>query len=59
MDWRLTGFTEDRELGRGAQGRVVLARHAESGTPVAIKYLAEGDAAAITALRAEAQMLGG
>lgn len=42
MDWRLTGFTEDRELGRGAQGRVVLARHAESGTPVAIKYLAEG-----------------
>ncbi|WP_412516710.1 serine/threonine protein kinase [Actinomadura madurae] len=58
MDWRLTGFTEDRELGRGAQGRVVLARHAESGTPVAIKYLAEGDAAAITALRAEAQMLG-
>jgi hypothetical protein len=58
MDWRLTGFTEDRELGRGAQGRVVLARHAESGTPVAIKYLAGGDAAAIAGLRAEAQMLG-
>ena len=39
MDWRLGEFTEDRELGRGAQGRVVLARHTASGTPVAIKYL--------------------
>ncbi|MEU8121912.1 serine/threonine-protein kinase [Spirillospora sp. NPDC049024] len=58
MDWRLTGFTEERELGRGAQGRVVLARHAESGTPVAIKYLVGGDAAAVAGLRAEAQMLG-
>ncbi|WP_433477557.1 serine/threonine-protein kinase [Spirillospora sp. CA-142024] len=58
MEWRLTGFTEDRELGRGAQGRVVLAHHDESGTPVAIKYLAGGDTAAVAGLRAEAQMLG-
>ncbi|MEV0665293.1 serine/threonine-protein kinase [Actinomadura luteofluorescens] len=58
MDWRLTGFTEERELGRGAQGRVVLARHTGSGTPVAIKYLAGGDPGAVDALRSEAQMLG-
>ncbi|MGP4027024.1 serine/threonine-protein kinase [Actinomadura sp. 3N407] len=58
MNWRLTEFTEDRELGRGAQGRVVLARHTTSGTPVAIKYLAGDDAEAVAGLRAEAQMLG-
>ncbi|MEU8798669.1 serine/threonine-protein kinase [Spirillospora sp. NPDC048819] len=58
MDWRLADFTEDRELGRGAQGRVVLARHATAGTPVAIKYLAGADAGAVAGLRAEAQMLG-
>ncbi|HEU5029723.1 MAG TPA: serine/threonine-protein kinase [Spirillospora sp.] len=57
-DWRLTGFVEERELGRGAQGRVVLARHAETGAPVAIKYLTGGDPAAVAGLRAEAQMLG-
>ncbi|WP_433148524.1 serine/threonine-protein kinase [Actinomadura nitritigenes] len=57
-DWRLTGFVEDRELGRGAQGRVVLARHAETGAPVAIKYLTGADPAAVAGLRAEAQMLG-
>ncbi|WP_218004861.1 serine/threonine-protein kinase [Actinomadura macra] len=57
-DWRLSEFIEARELGRGAQGRVVLAHHAESRTPVAIKYLARGDAAALAGLRAEAQMLG-
>ena len=34
-DWRLTGFVEERELGRGAQGRVVLARHAGTGAPSA------------------------
>ncbi|QXJ21589.1 serine/threonine protein kinase [Actinomadura graeca] len=57
-DWRLSEFIEVRELGRGAQGRVVLAHHAESRTPVAIKYLARGDAQALAGLRAEAQMLG-
>ncbi|WP_242904113.1 serine/threonine-protein kinase [Actinomadura terrae] len=57
-DWRLSEFIEARELGRGAQGRVVLAHHAEARTPVAIKYLARGDASALASLRAEAQMLG-
>ncbi|WP_131763179.1 serine/threonine-protein kinase, partial [Actinomadura fibrosa] len=57
-EWRLADFIEDRELGRGAQGRVVLARHARAGTPVAIKYLAQADAGAVAGLRAEAQMLG-
>ncbi|HEU5029752.1 MAG TPA: protein kinase [Spirillospora sp.] len=58
--WRVEGFTEVRELGAGAQGRVVLARHAAAGAPVAIKYLVrrDGDDAAIERLRAEAVMLG-
>ncbi|MFB4310514.1 serine/threonine-protein kinase [Actinomadura sp. GTD37] len=58
--WRVEGFTEVRELGAGAQGRVVLARHAGSGAPVAIKYLVrrDGDERAIEGLREEAVMLG-
>ncbi|RAY13286.1 serine/threonine protein kinase [Actinomadura craniellae] len=40
--WRVSGFTEVRPLGAGAQGRVVLARHETAGTPVAIKYLPPG-----------------
>ncbi|MFC6934299.1 serine/threonine-protein kinase [Actinomadura yumaensis] len=58
--WRVEGFTEVRELGSGAQGRVVLARHATAGTPVAIKYLArrDGDERAVERLRGEALMLG-
>ncbi|WP_051108854.1 serine/threonine-protein kinase [Actinomadura flavalba] len=58
-EWRISGFEEVRELGRGAQGRVALARHTERGTVVAIKYL---PAAATDEERArfrhEAQMLG-
>ncbi|WP_158079082.1 serine/threonine-protein kinase, partial [Actinomadura sp. CNU-125] len=58
--WRVDGFTEVRELGAGAQGRVVLARHATAGTPVAIKYLnlRDGDEPALGRLRDEAVMLG-
>ncbi|MEV4677996.1 serine/threonine-protein kinase [Actinomadura sp. NPDC049382] len=57
--WRVSEFDEVRELGRGAQGRVALARHARTGTPVAIKYLPAGaDPAAKDAFRHEAQMLG-
>ncbi|MER7545225.1 serine/threonine-protein kinase [Spirillospora sp. NPDC127506] len=57
--WRVSEFEEVRELGRGAQGRVALARHAASGTPVAIKYLPAGAGpAARDAFRNEARMLG-
>ncbi|MBN6035540.1 serine/threonine-protein kinase [Amycolatopsis sp. 195334CR] len=38
-DWMLPGFTEVAPLGAGSFGRVVLARHDQSGTEVAIKYL--------------------
>ncbi|TDC60326.1 serine/threonine protein kinase [Actinomadura sp. GC306] len=57
---RLPGFVELEELGSGAQGEVVLARHESGGVPVAIKYLAPGmlgDPAARNTFRAEAQML--
>ncbi|GAA3973077.1 hypothetical protein GCM10023085_64410 [Actinomadura viridis] len=58
-EWRIAGFDEVRELGRGGQGRVVLARHATAGTPVAIKYLpAEAAPEARERLRQEARMLG-
>jgi serine/threonine-protein kinase len=38
--WTVPGYTEERELGRGASGRVVSAVHDASGRRVAIKYLA-------------------
>ncbi|XVQ08688.1 serine/threonine-protein kinase [Spirillospora sp. CA-255316] len=58
-EWSVSGFSEVRELGRGAQGRVVLARHATAGTPVAIKYLPADAAEADRALfEREARMLG-
>ncbi|MES9539147.1 MULTISPECIES: serine/threonine-protein kinase [unclassified Actinomadura] len=58
-EWRVGGYTEVRELGAGAQGRVVLARDDASGTPVAIKYLAvRADEADRERLRHEALMLG-
>lgn len=57
---RLPGFVEIAQLGTGAQGEVVLARHESGGPPVAIKYLAAdllGDTAARSVFRDEAQML--
>ncbi|GLZ04708.1 hypothetical protein Acsp03_21740 [Actinomadura sp. NBRC 104412] len=58
-EWTVSGFAEVRELGRGAQGRVVLARHETAGTPVAIKYLPAGAAESDQAgFRHEAQMMG-
>ncbi|MEV5568648.1 serine/threonine-protein kinase [Spirillospora sp. NPDC052269] len=62
--WRVAGFEEVRELGAGAQGRVVLARHEGDGTPVAIKYLdvpagdPEERERRLARLRDEAVMLG-
>jgi eukaryotic-like serine/threonine-protein kinase len=38
--WAVPGYTEERELGRGASARVVAATHNDSGQQVAIKYLA-------------------
>ena len=37
--WSVPGYTGLKALGSGGFGDVVLARHDESGTPVAIKYL--------------------
>src|ERR1700733_988173 len=37
--WRIPGYTELKALGSGGFGDVVLARHDESGTLVAVKYL--------------------
>ncbi|MDH6108879.1 hypothetical protein P3T36_002241 [Kitasatospora sp. MAP12-15] len=55
--WELPGYVHDRELGAGASGRVVLARHEATGTPVAIKYLSQA-VAGREAFRAEAALLG-
>ncbi|MGW4897364.1 serine/threonine-protein kinase [Kitasatospora sp. NPDC004240] len=54
--WQLPDYTHVRELGAGASGRVVLAVHDATGTPVAIKYLHEraGDH---PSLREEAEVL--
>src|SRR5215467_4102148 len=41
MAWRLSDFTEIGRLGAGATGRVVSARHDDTGTVVAIKYLSD------------------
>ncbi|WP_169528790.1 serine/threonine-protein kinase [Actinomadura rifamycini] len=58
MSWGISGFREVRELGRGTQGRVVLARHVTGGPPVAIKYLPAGsDPIAREVFRHEARML--
>jgi serine/threonine protein kinase len=53
--WRVAGFTELGELGRGAQGRVVLAQHGASGLIVAIKYVFSLES--IERFRAEAGLL--
>ncbi|GGR65974.1 hypothetical protein GCM10010269_00670 [Streptomyces humidus] len=59
--WTVPGYTPSRELGSGASGRVMLARHDGTGSPVAIKYLSErlrGDSAFLAGFRAEARLLG-
>ncbi len=58
--WSLPGYTEVRELGSGATGRVVEATHESSGRTVAIKYLSEAlfaDAAFRAQFRGEARLL--
>ncbi|MGW2516208.1 serine/threonine-protein kinase [Streptomyces sp. NPDC001617] len=59
--WAVPGYTQVKELGSGASGRVVLATHDTTGTHVAIKYLAEqlrDDPAFRGVFRAEARLLG-
>ncbi|MEU9507926.1 serine/threonine-protein kinase [Micromonospora sp. NPDC048170] len=58
--WQVSGYRAVRQLGAGASGRVDLAVHDATGTPVAIKYLIGGigdDPAFRTAFRAEARLL--
>ncbi|OEJ97481.1 serine/threonine-protein kinase [Streptomyces thermolilacinus] len=60
-DWGVPGYTDVRELGAGAAGRVVLAVHDATGLRVAVKYL--GDElrrapAFLAGFRAEARLLG-
>ncbi|WP_339155053.1 serine/threonine-protein kinase [Actinomadura luteofluorescens] len=60
-EWRVDGFDEIRELGSGAQGRVVLAEpRGGNGALVAIKYLApapQADEASPAVFRREAETL--
>ncbi|TDB91812.1 serine/threonine protein kinase [Actinomadura sp. KC216] len=58
--WTVPGFTHERELGGGAEGRVVLAVDDLTSTKVAIKYLDGGllaDEAFLTRFRAAARIL--
>jgi serine/threonine-protein kinase len=38
-DWAVPGYTEERQVGRGASGRVVAGVNNQTGQRVAIKYL--------------------
>jgi eukaryotic-like serine/threonine-protein kinase len=58
--WTAPGYVEERQLGRGASGRVVAAVHEGSGHPVAIKYLAPRlfrDPAFLDRFREEAELM--
>ena len=59
--WLLPGYEHIQELGSGAGGHVWLARHGETGTLVAVKYLVPGLLAGSSgfreAYRSEAQLL--
>ncbi|MEU4544082.1 serine/threonine-protein kinase [Nonomuraea dietziae] len=59
--WGVPGYTEVRELGTGASGRVVLARREHDGVEVAIKYLSDSlrdDVGFVARFRHEARLLG-
>jgi hypothetical protein len=60
VSWVVPGFSEERELGHGASGRVVAAVRAATGERVAVKYLSPrllGDPRFVAAFRAEAALL--
>lgn len=59
--WGVPGYTEVRELGTGASGRVVLASRDHDGAQVAIKYLSDdlrADVGFVARFRHEARLLG-
>src|SRR5579859_1039708 len=59
-EWKIPGYAELRALGSGGFGDVMLARHEESGTLVAVKYLRRellADPGFATLFRAEAAVL--
>src|ERR1700757_2153981 len=59
-EWKIPGYAELRALGSGGFGDVMLARHEESGTLVAVKYLRRellADAEFAELFRAEAAVL--
>ncbi|MBM9438451.1 serine/threonine-protein kinase [Actinacidiphila bryophytorum] len=59
--WVVPGWTHVRELGRGAAGRVVLARDDRTGRTAAVKYLSAElctDGRFREAFRTEARLLG-
>src|SRR5579862_6592857 len=61
VSWVVPGFSEERELGSGASGRVVAAVRVADGERVAIKYLSArllGDPRFVAAFRGEAALLG-
>ncbi|HEX4817438.1 MAG TPA: protein kinase [Nonomuraea sp.] len=58
--WGVPGYTEVRELGSGAAGRVVLATRDHDGAAVAIKYLSDelrSDMGFVARFRHEARLL--
>jgi len=60
VSWVVPGFSQERELGSGASGRVVAAVRAADGQRVAIKYLSprlSGNPRFLAAFRAEAALL--
>src|SRR5579862_10022665 len=60
VSWVVPGFSQKRELGSGASGRVVAAVRVADGQRVAIKYLSprlSGNPRFLAAFRAEAALL--
>jgi serine/threonine-protein kinase len=58
-DWVVPGYSEERELGKGASGRVVAATEKATGKRVAIKYLSSalvGDRVFMWRFRSEAAL---
>ena len=61
-EWQVPGYRWIRDLGEGSAGRVVLAVHVATDTPVAIKYLSQhmlADEEFVSRFRAEARLLAG